>query len=63
MGSLESPIVANLYMEHFEREAPWSAFNPPRFGLSVWMTLSNKGPINRNFWSTSIALVQQLSLQ
>ena len=31
MGSLVSPIVANLYMEHFEREALWSASNPPRY--------------------------------
>ena len=29
MGSLVSPIVANLYMEHFEREALQSASNPP----------------------------------
>ena len=29
MGSLVSPIVANLYMEHLEREALWSAPNPP----------------------------------
>ena len=31
MGSLVSPIVANLYMEHFEGEALWSASNPLRF--------------------------------
>ena len=31
MRSLVSPIVANLYMEHFEREAPCSASNPPRY--------------------------------
>ena len=30
MGSLVSPIVANLYMEHFEREALRSASQPPR---------------------------------
>ena len=30
MGSLINPRVANLYMEHFEREALWSASNPPR---------------------------------
>ena len=30
MGSLVSPIVANLYMEHLEREVLWSAPNPPR---------------------------------
>ena len=30
MGSLVSPIIANLYMEHFEREALWTASNTPR---------------------------------
>ena len=29
MGSLVSPIVANLYMEYFERKALASAINPP----------------------------------
>ena len=28
MGSLVSPIVANLYMEHFEREADQAASIP-----------------------------------
>ena len=28
MGSLVSPIVANLYMEQFERQALWSAHTP-----------------------------------
>ena len=32
MGSLVSPTVANLYMEHFVREALWSASNSPCFG-------------------------------
>ena len=31
MGSLVSPIVANLYMEHFEGEALRSASHPPRY--------------------------------
>ena len=31
MGSSVSPIVANLYMEHFEREALCSASNPLRY--------------------------------
>ena len=39
MGLLVSPIVANLYMEHFEREALRSATNLPGFGLGLWMTL------------------------
>ena len=65
MGSPVSPIVANLYMEHFEREALLSASNPPGFGSGMWMTLGafNKGSINKNFWSISIALIQQSSLQ
>ena len=31
MGSLVSPIVANLYMEHFEQKAPSTAHTPARF--------------------------------
>ena len=31
MSSPVSPIVANLYMEHFKREALWSAPNPLRY--------------------------------
>ena len=44
MGSLVSPIVANLYMEHFQRKALWSASHPLGIGLGLWMTLgsSNK---------------------
>ena len=57
MGSLVSPIVANLYMEHFEREALWSVSNPPGIGLGLWMTLLsfNNRPINKHSWTTSIA--------
>ena len=33
MGSPVSPIVANLFLEHLEREALWSAPNPPRHWL------------------------------
>ena len=64
MGSPVSLIVANLYIEHFEREAWWSASNPPRywyrFVADTWVI--QKVPINRDFWSTSIALIQQSSL-
>ena len=65
MGSPVSPIVANLYMEHFERAALQSASKSPGFGLGLWMThgSSNIVSINKNFWSISIALFQQLSLQ
>ena len=41
MGSPISPIVANLYMEHFERKAPRSATNPHqvwyRFVDDTWV--------------------------
>ena len=64
MGSLVSPIVSNLYMELFEREALCSTSNPQGIGIGLWMTHGsfNKVSINRDFWSTSIALIQQSSL-
>ena len=65
MGSPISPIVANLFMEYFERKALMSATNPPRYGISLWMThgSSNNRSINRHFWITSTALIQQSGLQ
>ena len=65
MGSLVSPIVANLYMEYFERKALASAINPPGYDTGLWMThgSSNNRPINRHSWITSTALIQQSSLQ
>ena len=55
MGSLVSPIVANLYMEHFERKAKRSASNPPGFSLGLWMTCgsSNNKLTNKHFWIIS----------
>ena len=41
MGSLVSPIVANLYMEYFERKALASAINPPRYSTGLWMTFGS----------------------
>ena len=41
MGSLVSPIVANLYMEQLEREALRSVPTPPRHWFSMWMTPSS----------------------
>ena len=39
MGSLVSPIVANLYMKYFEQKALSTATHPPKYGSSMWMTL------------------------
>ena len=36
MGSLVSPIMANLYTEQFEREALWSA-TTPRYVDDTWV--------------------------
>ena len=52
MGSPVSPIVANLYMEHLEREALWSPPPLPGIGSGMWMTLLsfNNRPIDKYFW-------------
>ena len=57
MGSLVSPIVANLYMEHFEGETLRSASHPPHFGTGLWMTpgSSNNKPISNFSWIISTA--------
>ena len=39
MGSPLSPIVANIYMEHFETRALETAPHPQAFGRGMWMTL------------------------
>ena len=38
MGSLVSPIVANLYMEYLEQKALGTAPNPLGSGTGLWMT-------------------------
>ena len=38
MGSLVSPIVANLYMKYFEQKALSTAPHCPGFGRGMWMT-------------------------
>ena len=55
MGSLVSPVVANLYMEHFKRKALRSASNPPRFSSGLWMThgSSDNKLTNKHFWIIS----------
>ena len=52
MGSPVSPIVANLYMEHFEREGLQSASTPIGIGSGLWMmSLSfNNSPTINCFW-------------
>ena len=46
MGSPVSPIVANLYMEYFEREALHTTSTPLGTGIGLQITLlsSNKSP-------------------
>ena len=52
MGSPVSPIVANLYMEHLEREVLRSALTPPRHWFRYMDdTLSfNNRLTNKYFW-------------
>ena len=52
MGSPVSPIVANLYMEHFAREALRSSSYLQGFGAGLWMTLgpSINRPTSNFFW-------------
>ena len=38
MGSLVSPIVANIYMEYLEQKALSTAPHPLGFGAGLWMT-------------------------
>ena len=65
MGSLVSPIVANLYMECFERKAIRSAINSPGHGIGLWMThgSAKNRHTNKHSWTTSIAWIKQSSLQ
>ena len=64
MGSPVSPIVANLFMEDFERKALASATCPPGFGIGLWMPHgSSKNKLtNRHSWIILIILIQQSSL-
>ena len=55
MGSPISPIIAILYVQHFEGEALRSASQPPGFGTDLWMSLgsSNSRPISNFSWIIS----------
>ena len=55
IGLPVSPIVANLYMEHFEGEVLRSASHPPGVGIGLWMTLGsfNNTPTSNFSWITS----------
>ena len=63
MGYPVSPIVANLYMEYFEKQALCTlhCLHPQGIGLGLWMTLlsSNKSPINSYSWIILMTLIQQ----
>ena len=63
MGSPVSLIVANLFMEDFERKALMSATYPPGFVMGLWMThgSSKSRHTNRYSWITLIILIQQSS--
>ena len=65
MGSPVSPIVANLFMEDFERKALASAIQPQEHGIGLWMThgSSKNRPTNRHFWIISTALIQQSTVE
>ena len=65
MGLPVSPIVANLYVECFERKALISAIYPPGHGIHLWLIhgSSKNRHISKNSWTTSIVWTQQLSLQ
>ena len=48
MGFPVNPLVANPYMEHFERKVLQSASQPLGIGLGLWMTLGSCN--KRHFW-------------
>ena len=65
MGSLVSPIVANLYMEYFEQKAVRTAPTPTAYCTGMWMThvSSTRKSINRTSFNTSTVLTMPSSLQ
>ena len=65
MGSPLSPIVANIYMEHFEARALETAPHPQAFGRGMWMTLlsSWKQLTKKSSSSIWMALKRRSNLQ
>ena len=61
MGSLVSPIVANLYMEYFEQKALSTATHPSEYGSGLLMIhLSSERKItNKTFLNTLTMLTWQ----
>ena len=59
LGSLNSPMVANLYMKDFEIKAIRIAENPQECGKDMWMTLLwfRIQHIRRKSWNTSIPTI------
>ena len=64
MGSLVSPIVANLYMEYLEQKA-LSPAPPLGFGRGIWMThlSSKRKSTNRISYNTLTVLTLLFSIQ
>ena len=58
MGSLVSPIIANLYIEYLEQKALSTAPHPLGFGAGLWMTplSSTRRSTNRTSYNTLIVL-------
>ena len=58
MGSLVSPIVANLYMEYLEQKGSMHCSPPPGSGTGMWMTplSSTRKPTNMAAFNTLIVL-------
>ena len=64
MGSLVSPIVANLYMEYFEQKA-LSTAPTSDFGMGMWMThlSSRRKSTSRTSYNTLTVLTLSSSLK
>ena len=65
MGSLVSPIVANLYMDYLEQKALSTAPHPPGAGAGLWMTplSSTRKSTNKTSSNTLTVLTLPSKLQ